>query len=99
MRVRAQHAHEPYLVRAQARLQLNRLVLALGDCYLASSIAPDDAAIYDLRARIYYAIGNLREVIHDTIRADHLRRRAGGIPVAPDPSERLIGAVREASYV
>jgi len=101
VRARVQHAHEPYLVRAQARLQLGQAARALGDCYLATSITPDDPAIYELRARIYYAIGNLQEVIRDTIRADHLRRKAGGIQAvpAPDLSDRLVGAAREASHV
>jgi len=68
---------------------------------LATSITPDDPAIYELRARIYYAIGNLQEVIRDTIRADHLRRKAGGIQAvpAPDLSDRLLGAAKEASHV
>lgn len=103
VRARVHHAHEPYLVRAEARLHLSELARALGDCYLATSITPGDPAIYELRARIYYAIGNLQEAIHDTVRADHLRRRAGGVPAAaapaPEPLDRLVGTARAASHV
>jgi tetratricopeptide (TPR) repeat protein len=101
VRARVRHAHEPYLVRAEARLQLGETARALGDCYLAASITPDDPAVYDLRARVHYAIGNLQEVIRDTIRADHLRRKAGGLQAEPahDPSDHLVGASTGSSHV
>jgi tetratricopeptide (TPR) repeat protein len=101
VRARVPHAHEPYLVRAEARLQLGELARALGDCYLATSITPGDPAIYDLRARLYYAIGNLQEAIHDTARAAHLRRNSDGRRVEPPhvPADGLGSVAREASHV
>jgi len=101
VRARVHHAHEPYLVRAEARLALGQAARALGDCFLAASIRPDDPAVYELRARVYHAIGNLQEVIQDTLRADYLRRRsgAGEAEGARDPSGRLVGAAAGAGHV
>lgn len=94
VRARVRHAHEPYLVRAEARLQLGETARALGDCYFATAITPDDPAIYDLRARVYHAVGNLQEVIRDTIRAEHLRQKAGSDQLKRDcaPTSDLVGA-------
>jgi len=83
VRFRFGHAHEAYLVRAEAHLSLGHTPAALGDCYFAATIAPAEPSVYDLRARVLYAVGNLQEAILDTIRADHLRggvaRRTPGV--------------------
>jgi tetratricopeptide (TPR) repeat protein len=94
VRARVRQAHQPYLIRAEARLQLGKTARALGDCCFAATIAPDDPAVYELRARAYYAVGNLPEVIRDTIRAEHLRAKAAQMPGSPTPtrSDRLVGA-------
>jgi hypothetical protein len=100
VRARALHAHEPYLVRAEVRLALGEAARALSDCFLAASIRPEEPTVYDLRAGVYYAIGNLQEVIQDTLRADYLQRKAGATGAeragAPD---RLVGATPEPSRV
>jgi tetratricopeptide (TPR) repeat protein len=91
---RARTAHEPYLVRAEARVQLGQMARALGDCCFAASIAPGDPAVYELRARVYYAVGNLHEVVRDTIRADYLRRKSDGLTASTpiDRSDQLVGS-------
>jgi tetratricopeptide (TPR) repeat protein len=93
VRERVRHAHEAHLVRAEASLQLGQHMRALGDCYFAASIAPDDPAVYDLRARIHHALGHHEEAIRDVVRAEHFRQRVPG-PRAEPPgvsSERLVG--------
>lgn len=94
VRARVRQAHQPYLIRAEARLQLGETARALGDCCFAASITPEDPAVYELRARVYYAVGNLQEVIRDTVRAEHLRRKAGELRAEPvqDPSALFVGA-------
>jgi tetratricopeptide (TPR) repeat protein len=82
VRSRAQAAYTAYLVRAEARLRLGELARALGDCCFAATIAPGEAAIYELRARVYQAIGNMPEAIRDLIRADHLHQPT----ITPDDS-------------
>ncbi len=101
VRARVRHAHEPYLVRAEARLRLGETARALGDCYFATAITPDDPAIYDLRARVFYAVGNLQEAIRDMIRAEHLRRKASEHPTgrASEPDGHLVGAGSESRHV
>jgi tetratricopeptide (TPR) repeat protein len=76
VRARGRSAHEAYLVRAEARLTLGKLAMALGDCCFAASITPGDPTIYELRARVYEAVGNLQETVRDLIRASHLRSSA-----------------------
>jgi len=71
---RVQQAQNAYLVRAQARMALGTIPRALGDCCFAATIAPGDPAVYELRASVYHAIGNVREAVADMIRADVLRR-------------------------
>ncbi len=88
VRSRAAAAHTAYLLRAEARLALGQHARALGDCCFAASIAPGDAAIYELRARVYYAAGLLQESIRDVIRAAHLRD-ASGVPGATRPQALL----------
>ena len=73
VRGRARQAQNAYLLRAQARMALGAHPRALGDCCFAATIAPDDPAVYELRARIYHAIGNVQEAIRDTLRANYLR--------------------------
>jgi tetratricopeptide (TPR) repeat protein len=99
VRARVRQAHQPYLIRAEARLRLGQTARALGDCCFAATIAPDDPSVYELRARVYYAVGNLQEVIRDTIRAEHFRGRAGRFPASPaqdtstrDAADRLVSA-------
>lgn len=70
---RARQAQNAYLVRAEARLAFGANARALGDCCFAATIAPGDPVVYELRARVYHAVGNLPEAIKDTLRADHLR--------------------------
>ena len=82
VRYRANKAQAAYLVRAEARLVLGQKSLALGDCFFAASIAPGDPAVYDLRAKVYHAIGNLTEAMRDMIRAAHLRRPAAEVPTS-----------------
>jgi tetratricopeptide (TPR) repeat protein len=74
VRSRVQQAQNAYLTRARARLALGRIPRALGDCCFAASIAPGDPAVYELRASVYHALGNVREAVADMIRADVLRR-------------------------
>jgi tetratricopeptide (TPR) repeat protein len=94
VRARVRQAHQPYLIRAEARLQLGQTARALGDCCFAATIGPDDPAVFELRARVYYAVGNLQEVIRDTIRAEHLRGIAARLAASPprDESDRLVSA-------
>jgi tetratricopeptide (TPR) repeat protein len=73
VRTRAHHAHTAYLVRAEARELQGNYNLALGDCFFAASMAPGDPAVYELRARIYSAIGNAHEAIRDLARVAYLR--------------------------
>ena len=86
VRERAAHAQDAYLLRAEARLAQGAYARALGDCGFAASIAPGDPAVYELRARVYHAIGNFGEVINDTIRASHLREPA---TESPEPTESV----------
>ena len=93
VRARVRQAHQPYLIRAEARLQLGQNARALGDCCFAATIGPEDPAVYALRARVYYAVGNLQEVIRDTIRAKHLSGKAGRLPDSPEQiTASLVGA-------
>jgi tetratricopeptide (TPR) repeat protein len=94
VRARVQQAHQPYLIRAEARLQLGQMARALGDCCFAATIRPDDPAVYELRARVYHAVGNMQEVIRDTIRAEHFREKAGQRSTSPmrEMPDHLIGA-------
>jgi tetratricopeptide (TPR) repeat protein len=77
VRSRAHNAHNVYLLRAKTREALGQYNLALGDCFFAASLAPGDSAVYELRARIYSAIGNGREAIRDLARAVYLQKRNG----------------------
>jgi tetratricopeptide (TPR) repeat protein len=79
VRGRARQAQNAYLIRAQARLVLGANAKALGDCCFAATIAPDDPAVYELRARVYHAVGNVQEAIGDTLRANHLRQSAAEV--------------------
>ncbi len=72
---RSRGAHAVYAVRAEVHLATGATHLALGDCFFAILLAPDDPELYDLRARVYYATGNLKEAMLDTVRAAHLRQR------------------------
>lgn len=87
VRSRAAQAQTAYLIRAEARLALGQLPRALGDCYFAATIAPGDPAVYELRARVFYALHNVPEAIKDTARAVHLRK-SGDIASA-EPSQPL----------
>jgi tetratricopeptide (TPR) repeat protein len=84
---RVQHAQDAYLVRAQARLALGAIPRALGDCCFAATIAPGDPAVYELRASVYHAIGNVREAVADMVRADVLRRSAPDAQLDRTPEE------------
>jgi tetratricopeptide (TPR) repeat protein len=86
---RVQQAQNAYLVRAQARLALGTIPRALGDCCFAATIAPADPAVYELRAKVYHAIGNVREAVADMVRADVLRRSADGAQPATGTPGRL----------
>jgi tetratricopeptide (TPR) repeat protein len=84
---RARQAHAVYLVRAEARLELTNNSLALGDCFFAAILAPGEAGVYDLRARVYAAVGNLPEAMRDMMRAAYLR----SLPCpAPESSPREV---------
>jgi tetratricopeptide (TPR) repeat protein len=74
---RSRGVHATYVVRAEARLATGALTLALGDSFFAVLLAPDDPVNYELRARVYYAIGNLQQAMLDTARAAHLSRQSG----------------------
>jgi tetratricopeptide (TPR) repeat protein len=89
---RVQQAQNAYLVRAQARLALGSMPRALGDCCFAATIAPGDPAVYELRASVYHAIGNVREAVADMIRADVLRRSAADTQAAADTRGQLAPA-------
>jgi len=66
---RVRQAHFAYRIRAEARLALGKNNLALGDCYFSAVLAPADPAVYELRARVYHAVGNLPEAMLDMMRA------------------------------
>jgi len=66
---RVRQAHFAYRIRAEARLALGKNNLALGDCFFSAVLAPADPAVYELRARVYHAVGNLPEAMLDMIRA------------------------------
>ena len=89
VRNRARHAYNVYLLRAEAREAQDQHNLALGDCFFAASLAPGEPAVYELRARIYAAIGNRPEAIRDLARAAYLHSRNA----APDPGEPVSAAV------
>ncbi len=96
---RVKQAQNAYLVRAQARLALGSIPRALGDCCFAATIAPADPAVYELRASVYHAIGNVREAVADMVRADLLRGSwAGGQANTPGGYQLLapMGTTAEA---
>ena len=85
VRSRARNAHRAYLLRAEARLALGDLPGALGDCCFAATIVPGDASVYELRGRVYHAIGNTREELRDLVRASHLRSTAAETDATSEP--------------
>jgi tetratricopeptide (TPR) repeat protein len=72
---RTREAHNVFLVRALIYLAAGAKRLALGDCFLALSLSPDDPVLYDFRAQVYHAIGNPSEAARDTARAVNLRQQ------------------------
>lgn len=86
VRSRVAQAHLAYLVRAEARLALGVPQRALGDCFHTAGIMPGDPAVYALRARVYYALGNLQEAMLDLARVEMLR--TGLAPTASTATER-----------
>jgi tetratricopeptide (TPR) repeat protein len=88
---RTKNAHGVYLVRAEARLAQGEKKLALGDCFLAATLAPADPAVYDLRARVYESVGNLPEAMRDLVRAAHLRRADVAEPTVAQPALATAG--------
>jgi tetratricopeptide (TPR) repeat protein len=97
---RVKQAQNAYLVRARARLAQGLIPRALGDCCFAATIAPDDPAVYELRASVYHAVGNIREAVADMVRADVLRGSVvADQPAAPSEYHVVAHTPKEAEAV
>jgi len=72
---RTREAHNVFLIRALIHLEMGANLLALGDCFLAVSLSPDDPVLYDLRAGVYRSLGNTADAERDMKRAAGLREQ------------------------